>query len=180
MSSGDWSVKGLPRVRPAAWATALCFLLGSGLAFSQEFRGVGYKTPAGWEEAVEGDAKIFAPKSLKEGEILAIIITGAIPTNGSSWEKQFQDTIVLANEGAKVSDASEVKKQERADATLLVQTMKVDLAPIGSHSRLYAQVSRGEKRVFVTVLINKDSLLEKHSDEVLNFLANLSLKFVPG
>lgn len=145
-------------------------------ALAQEFKGVTYKTPPGWQEATEGDTKIFAPKDLKDGELLAIIMTGAVASNGSSWEKQFTDTIALANDKGKASEASEIRKQAGGNVTLLMQTLKLDAAPIGKHSRLYAQVSQGEQRVFVTVLIGNENLLEKHGAAVTEFLANLGFK----
>lgn len=94
-------------------------------ALAQEFKGATYKRPAGWDESTEAEVKTFAPKGLKEGELMAIIITGAVRTNGSSWEKQFTDTIALANDKGKASEVSEVKTQRRSDVTLLVQTLKL-------------------------------------------------------
>lgn len=161
---------------------AACLLLAVALiaaAFAQEFKGVTYKKPAGWDEAVEGDAKIFVPKGLKEGELLAIIMTGAVKSNGSSWELQFTDTIALANDGGKILEAGEVQKKEGAAMTLLVQTLNLDHKEIGKHSRLYAQVSQGEQRVFVTVLIGKESLMEKFGDGVADFLGNIGFKSAP-
>lgn len=161
-------------MRAAVWLLLSLFLITASLA--QEFKGVTYKAPAGWEEATDGGARVFAPKGLKEGAILAIILTGVVPSNGSSWEKQFSDTIALANEGGKASDPSKIEKREKSGVTLLIQSIKLDLAPIGKHSRLYAQVSQADKRVFVTVLINDDSLLEKHGEAVSEFLGSIGFK----
>jgi len=158
----------------------LAFLLTYCGAFSQEFKGVLYKAPAGWEQGVEAEAKVLAPKGLKQGEVLVIIMTGAIPSNGSSWEKQFTDTIAIANDKGKTSQASEVQTRDTGTTKLLVQTVQLDLAPMGKHSRLYAQVSQGDQRVFVTVVINKNSLMEKYGSAVSDFLANLSFKSAPG
>jgi hypothetical protein len=158
---------------------AACFLLATALiagAFAQEFKGVTYKKPAGWDEAIEGDAKIFAPKGLKEGDLLAIIMTGAVKSNGSSWELQFTDTIALANDGGKASGASKVEKRSGNGVELMIQTLELDHKEIGKHSRLYAQVSKGEQRVFVTVLIGKESLMEKYGEGVADFLGSLSFK----
>jgi hypothetical protein len=161
---------------------AACFLLAIALiasAFAQEFKGVTYKKPAGWDEAIEGDAKLFVPKDLKEGELLAIIMTGAVPSNGSSWEKQFTDTIALANDGGKVSGEGKVEMKEGSGMTLLVQSLNLDHKEIGKHSRVYAQVSQGEQRVFVTVLIGKESLMEKYGEGVADFLGNIGFKTAP-
>ena len=158
---------------------AACLLLAATLitgVFAQEFKGVTYKKPVGWDEAVQGDAKVFAPKGLKEGEVLAVIMTGAVPTNGSSWEKQFAETIALANDGGKSSNESKVEKREVTGAILLVQSMGLDHKQIGKHSRLYAQVSLGEQRVFVTVISNKDALLEKHAEAVMELIGSLAFK----
>ena len=162
---------------------AACFLLAAAMAagvLAQEFKGVTYKKPAGWDEAVEGDAKIFAPKGLKETDLMAIIMTGAVPSNGSSWEKQFADTIALANDGGKVSGEGKVDKREGSGVTLLLQTLNLDHKDIGKHSRLYAQVSQGEQRVFVTVLIGKEALMEKYGEGVADFLGSLGFISAPA
>lgn len=158
---------------------AACFLAAAVLfsvAQAQEFKGVLYQTPKGWQEDVEGDAKIFAPKDLKSGEILAVIMTGAVPTNGADWQKQFSDTIALANDGAKVTAESKIEKRETSGLTVFVQSMALDHKEIGKHSRLYSQVSQGDQRVFVTVIINKDELLEKHSEAVMELISSLKFK----
>ncbi|MCC7229522.1 MAG: hypothetical protein IT203_03945 [Fimbriimonadaceae bacterium] len=161
---------------------AACFLALALIVcvFAQEFKGVTYKKPAGWDEAVQGDAKIFAPHALKEGEVLAIIITGSVPSVGSNWAKQFTDTIALANDGGKVSEEGKMETREGSGMTYLLQTLKLDHKDFGKHGRLYAQVSKGSRCVFVTVLIGKDSLMEKYGAEIVDFIGNLGFKSTPS
>lgn len=155
-------------------------LLIIGIAHADEFKGVIYTKPAGWVDAEESGAKVLVPKNLKEGEVFVVLLTGAAPSNGKSWEKQFEDAITGANEGAKILKAGKTEKNAGQKLTILTQTVELDHKDVGKHSRLYIQISNEKQRVFVTVLMNKESLVDTYGDAFAELLTSINFKAAPA
>jgi hypothetical protein len=148
----------------------------SALVIPDDFKGLSYNKPKGWVESEEGGVKVLVPKELKKGEIFVILLTGAVPSNGKSWEKQFADSIAVANEGAKVLNPGKLEQQSGSKLSILTQGVELDDKSIGKHSRLYVQVSDETQRTFVTVLMNKESLVDTYGEAFGEFLASITFK----
>lgn len=146
------------------------------MARAAEFNGVTYTKPAGWNESVESGAKIFVPKALKDGELFVVLLTGAAPSNGKTWEKQFEEAISAANDGGKVLKPGKTEKVSGSKLTIFTQGFELDHKDIGKHSRLYIQVCDAKQRTFLTVLMNKDSLVDTYGDDFGSLLASIGFK----
>lgn len=151
-----------------------------GFAHADEFKGVTYTKPSGWVDAEESGAKVLVPKNLKEGELFVVLLTGAAPSDGKPWEKQFEDAISGANDGAKILKPGKTEKTAGQKLTILTQSVELDHKDIGKHSRLYIQISNDKQRVFVTVLMNKESLVDTYGDAFAEFLASVAFKAAPA
>lgn len=155
---------------------ALLFVALSGIANGQEHKGVTYKLPAGWQEGVEGEAKVFAPKNLKEGEAVAVILTPAVPATDEPAKKQFETLVAAANADAKVTGQGEVAVKSEGGGTVCVQAFEMESSDVGKHSRIYAMVLAEKKRALAIVIIKPESAATKHQDDITNLLSSFKIK----
>ena len=160
-------------IKPVAFLSVLLSFVTAG---AQEFKGVLYKAPPGWEERIESGAKIFTPIGLKDPEMLAIILPPATPATADSHRAQFDAMIASANSGSKVLDKSEVDEKTQGEVSRLVQVQSIESPDQGKFSRMYAMFFAGQQRIFAMAVTNRDALLEKHLDEITNFFASIQFK----
>lgn len=158
-------------------ASALLISFAS-LAHGQEHKGVLYAKPKGWSEAAQGEAKVLMPSDLKEGEIVFVLITPAVPATAEPPAKQFESAVDRANEGAKVLSKGSIESQSAEGATVQFQVMELDSREFGKHSRIYAMILVGKQKTFAVVIVNKDSLMERHGEAITSLIGSLKFKDV--
>ncbi len=157
-------------------------LLLSGLvstSLEQEHQGVLYTKPKDWVEWNEGAAKVFSPSDLKSGEVVAVLLTPAVPVSEDTLAKQFDQSVASANEGSTVLAKGDVENKAAQGASIYLQVMELETPEIGKSSRIYAMIVAGKQKTFLVSIFSKDSLVEKHGKAVMELVGSLKFKSVP-
>lgn len=158
------------------WVASCLVLLLTVFALGQEHQGVLYKLPKGWQESDEGDAKVFTPKGLKEGEIVVVILTPAVDATDEQPAKQFETVVAAANSGSKVLAAGEVQSKVEGGITVCIQAMQLDSPEVGKHSRICTMLFSAKKRALAIVMIKPDDLATKYQEGITDLMASFKLK----
>lgn len=143
---------------------------------AQEHKGVLFTQPAGWEKSAEGDAVVLTPKDLKEGELLAILITPALPASSDPPLAQFEATVAGANEGDQARAATEPTVTSAAGRTIAMQVFETESEGLGKHKRLYVMAFADGQSVLMIVIANKGELMDKRMDTIADVIASLKFK----
>lgn len=152
----------------------LAALLGTSLA--QEHQGVQYTKPKGWTEKNEGAAKVLTPGDLKAGEVVVVLVTPAMPVTEEPLAKQFEQSVATANDGSRVLSKGEVESKSAQAVTLQVQVMELDTKDLGKNSRIYAMITVGKQKTFLVSIFNKDTLVEKYGEAVMEIVGSIKFK----
>ncbi|MDI9635094.1 hypothetical protein QPK87_31355 [Kamptonema cortianum] len=143
---------------------------------SDVHEGVYFKAPAGWKSTTDDGVRTLVPTGLKDGEILAIVISAAEKSPSETPAKQLESLANEINADCTIIAKGEIGELKRTSGTVVIQAVAVEQEALGAHSRLIGLILEDGKRALVLILAKPDSLLEKHQTAITEFLSSLSLK----
>lgn len=156
--------------------TSLCVALAFHSASQGKpavYKGVDYNLPIGWKAEDSGETRLITPNKTVEGELLVVVLLGAIPKEGKSWEHSFRTLLAGAEDKTNVVSRSEIKSGKRNGFETFVQTQKLKNDNLGDYNSLYQMVADEKNAAPVCVIIKGEKTLEDNQESLSMLLLSI-------
>lgn len=158
-------------------AVSLCLLLAVGhhtQAKPMTYKGVSYKLPKGWE-AKEGEGVQFLiPSKEVPGNVLAVILTQAIPKDSKPWSEAFKNFLEGAEKETTVLSRSETQTTKQGNLEVFVQTQHLKNADLGEYDALYELIGDAKNAAAICVITKGEELLKQFGNDLSELVQSVA------
>jgi|GEM_PF-3013932 len=161
-------------MKQSSAAVFLLLLFGS-LVFADEFSGVVYQAPSGWNKQSTGDALAFTPPNLAPDNGVAIVLSGAHHLGGKSFSDWLTQQLDAELSGGKVLKQSEPNRQKDGSLDRVTIVRIVEDAQGTALIQMYHAISNGEKAAIAVAAAVSEEAVNNQASIIQAFFASLGI-----